>query len=484
MQVNYAANSGTIQVINVPPVLTLPPDPTLNEQTVLSLTATATDSDLPTNALRFELVSGPPGLTVSEAGAIAWAPLEADGPNSYTVKIRVTDTNQFAVNEKELSTTNMFTITVNEVNLPPSLTVPGHQTITEETLLSVSATATDPDLPANGLSYALVSAPAGMTIDAATGAILWTPDESQGSNTYTIKVSVTDTNPLAVNEKNLSVTNMFMVTVNESNRPPVLTVPGDQVLDEQTPLSAMATATDPDLPANALTFELVSGPSGLTVSSAGAIDWLPTEAQGPNSYTVKVKVTDNNPLAVNEKQLSVTNMFMVTVNESNRPPVVGVLADYTVNAGQTVGFTATATDPDLPANVLMFSLVSPPAGATIGSGNGLFDWRAPVALADTTNTIQVRVMDNGIPNKSATNSFTVIINPTAPVMLTAVSYAGGQFTFSVTGPLGPDYVIRATTNLVDWTDLATNAAPVTPFNHTDVNAGLFGSRFYRILLLP
>ncbi len=93
-------------------------------------------------------------------------------------------------------------------------------------------------------------------------------------------------------------------------------------------------------------------------------------------------------------------------------------------------------------------------------------------------------MDDGIPNKSATNSFTVIINPMAPVLLTAVSYAGGQFTFSVTGPLGPDYVIRATTNLVDWTDLATNAAPVTPFNHTDVNAGLFGNRFYGVRLSP
>ena len=93
-------------------------------------------------------------------------------------------------------------------------------------------------------------------------------------------------------------------------------------------------------------------------------------------------------------------------------------------------------------------------------------------------------MDDGAPNKSGTNSFTVIINPIAPVTLTAVSYSGGQFTMSVTGPIGPDYVIMATTNLVDWTDLATNAAPATPFNHTDLNAGLFGERFYQVRLSP
>ena len=138
----------------------------------------------------------------------------------------------------------------------------------------------------------------------------------------------------------------------------------------------------------------------------------------------------------------------------------------------------------MPANALLFSLLSPPSGATIDSGSGLFNWRAPAALADTTNTIQVRVTDDGAPNLSATSSFTVIINPIAPVMLTPVSYAAGQFTFSVTGPVGPDYVIMASTNLVDWSDLATNAAPATPFNHTNANAGSFGNQSYRVRLTP
>jgi hypothetical protein len=380
--------------------------------------------------------------------------------------------------------TNSFTITVNESNRPPVLTVPANQILTEETLLNVPASGTDPDLPANVLTFALVSPPAGMTIDTVSGAISWMPTEPLGSNTYVITVSVTDTNPTAINENSLSVTNTFSVTVNESNRPPVLTMPADQTITEETPLNVSASATDPDLAANGLTFALISPPAGLTIDSvSGVIAWTPDETQGPNSYTVEVTVTDDNPLAINDGHLTVTNSFTVTVNESNRPPELGALANYAVGAGQTIGFTATATDPDTPANALTFWLVRPPAGVSI-DGSGQFSWRVPAVLASTTNVIQVAVTDNGTPNQSDTNSFTVIVNPLNPLTLSAMSYLGGHFTFKVSGSAGPDYVIMTSTNLVDWTDLATNAAPAPPFEYTDQNAGLLGGRSYKARLVP
>src|SRR5207244_858391 len=91
-----------------------------------------------------------------------------------------------------LSVTNTFQVIVNEVNLAPVLTVPANQTINEQTALNVSASATDADLPANSLTFALVSAPTGMTINPATGAISWTPTEGQGPSTNAVSVSVTD----------------------------------------------------------------------------------------------------------------------------------------------------------------------------------------------------------------------------------------------------------------------------------------------------
>src|SRR2546427_2451992 len=106
-------------------------------------------------------------------------------------------------------------------------------------------------LPANSLTFALVSSPAGMTINPATGAISWTPTEGQGPSTNIVSVSVTDNGVPA-----LSVTNTFQVIVNEVNLAPVLTVPADQTMAEQTTLNVSARATDADLPANTLTFAI------------------------------------------------------------------------------------------------------------------------------------------------------------------------------------------------------------------------------------
>ena len=411
-----------------------------------------------------------------------WTSTEAQGPTNITAIFRVTDNSPNAVNAQQLSATNSVSITVNEVNLPPVLTVPGPQTITEENLLSVSASATDPDVPANPLTYTLVAPPTGMTINANNGAIAWTPNEAQGSNSYTITVVATDTNATALNTRSFSVTNAFTVKVNESNRPPVLTLPGNQTISELVLYTSNATATDPDLSANALAFALVSGPAGMLVTASGGISWTPTEAQGPTNVIVQIKVTDTNPLAINATSLSVTSSFTLTVSEVNVAPVVGTLLNQSGNAGQTISFTATATDADQPTNALSFSLVNPPAGASIVAGSGLFTWRLPAALANTTNTLAVRVSDNGSPNLSGTNNFTVTVNPLLPVVLTSLGYANGQFRLSVTGPLGPDYVLEGGGSLNSLTNLATNTPIVMPFNFT--NASAFSNRFYRVRLSP
>ena len=55
-----------------------------------------------------------------------------------------------------------------------------------------TASATDPDLPANTLAFSLIGAPTGASIDPVTGEFSWTPAESQGPGVYTFTVKVTD----------------------------------------------------------------------------------------------------------------------------------------------------------------------------------------------------------------------------------------------------------------------------------------------------
>src|SRR5258708_26658582 len=136
-----------------------------------------------------------------------------------------------------LSDTKSFTVIVNEVNSAPTLTVPPTQTINELTTLTVTNSATDPDIPANILTFALVAGPSGMTLDSATGVLTWTPTEAQGPSTNVITVRLTD-NGIPP----LSDTKSFTVIVNEVNSAPTLTVPPTQTIDELTTL----TVTDPN----------------------------------------------------------------------------------------------------------------------------------------------------------------------------------------------------------------------------------------------
>src|SRR5207247_1976028 len=128
----------------------------------------------------------------------------------------------------------------------------------ELSTLVLTNTATDTDLPVNTLTFALVNGPSGVAVNPTTGVLTWTPTESQGPSTNTITVKVTDNGTPA-----LSATNSFTVVVNEVNSAPVLTVPPSQTINELSTLVLTNTATDTDLPANTLTFALVSGPSGV-----------------------------------------------------------------------------------------------------------------------------------------------------------------------------------------------------------------------------
>ncbi len=262
------------------------------------------------------------------------------------------------------------------------------------------------------------------------------------------------------------------VAVLKVNTAPVLPAQSDRTIAEHTPLSVTNAAADADIPTNVLTYQLISPPAGANIDTNGVITWTPGEEQGPGTHTFTA-------VAMDEGGLSTTNSFIVFVTEVNLPPTVDAMSDRTVNPGQTITFTATATDADRPTNTLSFSLLTPPSGASIDS-NGLFLWRPTMAQRDTTNVIHVRVQDDGSPSLSATNSFSVIVNPLAPVILKSISSSE----FDVSGTAGPDYIIMASPDLLNWTDIATNISPAIPFHFNDANAGTFSNRFYKARLAP
>ena len=93
-----------------------------------------------------------------------------------------------------LTDSETFTITVNDINVAPVLAAIGNQAVNEGATLSFTASATDADLPSQTLTYSLdaASLALGMTIDANTGVFSWTPTEAQGGLTPSVTITVTD----------------------------------------------------------------------------------------------------------------------------------------------------------------------------------------------------------------------------------------------------------------------------------------------------
>src|SRR4029078_5412526 len=162
--------------------------------------------------------------------------------------------------------------------------VPASASIPELSPYTFTATATDSDVPAQTLTFSLVGAPAGATIDGSTGAFSWTPTEAQGPGSYPFTVRVSD----GVANTDASIT----LDVTEANAAPAIAnVPASATIPELSPYTFTATATDSDVPVQTLTCSLVGAPSGATIDgSTGAFSWTPTEAQGPGSYPFAVRV--------------------------------------------------------------------------------------------------------------------------------------------------------------------------------------------------
>src|SRR6185295_2007087 len=171
-------------------------------------------------------------------------------------------------------------------------------------------------------------------------------------------------------------------------------------------LAFTVTATDADVPANTIAWSLTLGTpaaTGATIGAGtGAFSWTPTEAQGPGTYPVTIVATDNGTPA-----LSGSAAITITVTEVNVAPVLAAIGNKSGTVGTPVTFTATATDADLPANTLTFSLdAGAPAGATINGSTGAFSWTPSAA---GTFPVTVRVTDNGTPALSAFEAISITV---------------------------------------------------------------------------
>ena len=127
------------------------------------------------------------------------------------------------------------------------------------------------------------------------------------SNTVLAGLAVTAHN-------NSSVCSATLDGVSLNQAPNLAPVPNQTILAGRV-LAITNSAADADVPAQALTFSLLSYPTGAALATnTGLFTWRPAIAQSPSTQTVRIVVSDSGL-----PSMSATQSFLVSVTRPTRP---------------------------------------------------------------------------------------------------------------------------------------------------------------------
>jgi hypothetical protein len=183
--------------------------------------------------------------------------------------------------------------------------------------------------------------------------------------------------------------------------------------------------------------------------------------------------------------LSATQAFSVVVREVNLPPQLTPIADRTLHAGMSLVLSNSATDPDIPANVLTYSLdAGAPPAAGIDSATGLLTWDTVEADTGSTNPVTVRVTDSGVPPLADITPFVVTVIGRPHIQ--SIQATNGQVQLTWTAVEGLRYGLEYKTNLNDpvWQALPGDFTAPGPLTTGGDTTATNPQRLYRVRHQP
>lgn len=364
------------------PTFTTSPVTTAVVGSLYTYTAQATDTNRG-DKVRYFLGNSPSGVTLnSVTGEVQWTPKEHQA-GRHNIQINAIDlsgkqrTQSYNVTVSSAASNNAPVITSDAVTVASVGYSYYYNMIAE-------------DLDADILSYSLESAPAGMTINALSGELYWTPTESDIGSIEVI-AKVTD-------ESGASDTQTFNLTV-RTNAPPVINSTPEQIVVSGSTYVYDVNASDAD--GDDITYELITAPAGMNINQVtGVVQWSTVNVIR-DEYAVKVRASDTFG-SYSEQS------FGITVTEqsgSNNPPSITSMPSGNAVFDTLYSYDVNATDTD--GDNLSYLLELSPSGMTINTASGLIEW-TPTSAQDGSHDIIVRVEDGR--GGYATQSYAVYVS--------------------------------------------------------------------------
>jgi hypothetical protein len=273
------------------------------------------------------------------------------------------------------SATSGVDFTAAQANNCPTVSVSGGTTRSVQVgqTLTFSVSATDPD--GNSVTLQATNLPANSSFNpnpatgtqTATGTFSFTPAAGQANQTFNVSFKATDNNGCNAGTAVPVIVQITVTSGPPTNHPPVISVPGPQVIAVGDTLTFTVTASDPD--GDAVTLSATSVPANASFNgNTGGFAFTPTSNQAGQVFVVMFTATD-------PQGASASATVQITVIQSAGggelgPPIISVPpSPIVVPVGTTLTFIVIGSSPgpgchvalsarDLPAH----GLFDPPSG--------------------------------------------------------------------------------------------------------------------------
>lgn len=407
---NTATVTITVTNTNDSPVIGTDQTFATNEDTLVNFTLNnATDIDVPAQTLQYIVISAPTNGTLSNC--ITTGSYSTDLTCTYTPNANFFGTDSFTYKTYDgvSQSNNVATVTINVAAINDAPVVAANQNLatSEDTLLNFNISpATDVDIPAQTLSYKVITAPTNGTLTncISTGSFstdlscTYTPNSNyNGSDSFTVQ---------AYDSVTTSITNQTInITVNAINDAPTLASTQSVSTNEDTVLNFNLNAGS-DVEGSTLSYIKLTDPSAGTLSCAGgtsrACTYTPaTNFNGDVSFTYKV----------NDGSLdSNTSTVTITVAPVNDAPTVASTQTVTTNEDTAITFDLNAGS-DIEGSSLTYVKLTNPASGTLTctGGTSRSCTYTPAANVNGSVSFTYNVSDGAL----SSNTATVTINITA-----------------------------------------------------------------------
>jgi RHS repeat-associated protein len=328
--------------------------------------------------MTYALAVGPQGMSIDpSSGLVRWNPIASNrGDNEVILK---------ATDADGKLTLQRYTINV-EVNTIPVVTSTPPTIALQNVPFQYQVLAQDAEQ--SNLRYSLTTSPVGLTIDAATGLIQWLPSSI---TTESVTVKIEDQRG-GVAEQTFSIA---VQTAGTNHAPEFSSGPrAKAILGREFASRIGATDEDNDI----LSYSLVNGPSGLTISAQGEVYWQPSTS---GSYDFVARVSDSRG-GTDEQS------YTLTVVSRAPTPNLQITSSPTTAAvvGNLFAYDVTATHGEL------FELVTSPTGMSIAPSRGTVRW-VPTKDQLGVQTVKIRVTD--VLGNMAEQSFVIAVRSSSLV---------------------------------------------------------------------